>query len=69
MRVDPHELEAAFIAWNKTYTQDDESLAIDGKVMCNAVLDFSHLWPSKKLGNFSIFIKFNFIREIPQRFV
>ena len=37
MRVDPHELEAAFIAWNKTYAQDDESLAIDGKVMCNAV--------------------------------
>jgi Druantia protein DruA/DDE_Tnp_1-associated len=37
VRVDPHELEAAFIAWNKTYAQEDESLAIDGKVMCNAV--------------------------------
>ena len=37
VRVDPHELEAAFIAWNKAYAQDDESLAIDGKVMCNAV--------------------------------
>ena len=37
VRVDPHELEAAFIAWNKAYAQDDESLAIDGKVMCNAL--------------------------------
>ena len=37
VRVEPHELEAAFIAWNKAYAQDDESLAIDGKVMCNAV--------------------------------
>ncbi len=36
-RVDPSELEAAFIAWNNTYAQDDESLAIDGKTMCNAV--------------------------------
>jgi len=37
VRVEPHELEAAFIAWNKAYAQDDESLAIDGKVMCNAL--------------------------------
>ncbi len=39
VRVDPHELEAAFMAWNKAYAQDDASLAIDGKVMCNAVDD------------------------------
>ncbi len=36
-RVDPSELEAAFIAWNTVYAQDDESLAIDGKTMCNAI--------------------------------
>ena len=36
-RVDPSELEAAFIAWNNAYAQDDESLAIDGKTMCNAI--------------------------------
>jgi len=36
-RVDPSELEAAFIAWNTAYAQDDESLAIDGKTMCNAI--------------------------------
>jgi len=37
VRVDPHELERAFTAWNKAYAQDDNSLAIDGKVMCNAL--------------------------------
>ena len=37
MRVDPNELEAAFSAWNTAYAQDDSSLAIDGKVMCNAI--------------------------------
>ena len=37
VRVDSHELEAALMAWNKAYAQDDESLAIDGKVMCNAI--------------------------------
>ena len=36
-RVDPSELESAFIAWNKVYAKDDESLAIDGKTMCNAI--------------------------------
>ena len=36
-RVDPSELEAAFIAWNTAHAQDDESLAIDGKTMCNAI--------------------------------
>lgn len=37
VRVDPSELEAAFIAWNKVHAKEDESLAIDGKVMCNAI--------------------------------
>lgn len=36
VRVDPSELEWAFTAWNNVYAQDDSSLAIDGKVMCNA---------------------------------
>jgi len=36
VRVDPLELEAAFRRWNQAYAQDDHSLAIDGKVMCNA---------------------------------
>lgn len=37
VRVDPSELELAFTAWNNVYAQDDSSLAIDGKVMCNAL--------------------------------
>ena len=37
VRVDPAELEEAFRRWNEAYAQDDQSLAIDGKVMCNAI--------------------------------
>jgi len=37
VRVDPTELNASFKCWNDTYAQDDNSLAIDGKVMCNAI--------------------------------
>ena len=37
VRVDPGELEAAFRCWNKANAKDDSSLAIDGKVMCNAI--------------------------------
>ena len=37
VRVDPAELEAAFCRWNDIYAQQDDSLAIDGKVMCNAI--------------------------------
>ncbi len=37
VRIDPSELELAFTAWNNIYAQDDSSLAIDGKVMCNAL--------------------------------
>lgn len=35
--VDPDELEKALQNWNNTYGEQDESLAIDGKVMCNAI--------------------------------
>ena len=37
VRVDPIELNTAFLRWNDTYAKDDGSLAIDGKVMCNAI--------------------------------
>jgi hypothetical protein len=37
IRVDPIELDNAFMRWNKAYAEDDQSLAIDGKVMCNAI--------------------------------
>jgi hypothetical protein len=32
-RVEPTELDEAFRRWNKAYAQDDQSLAIDGKVI------------------------------------
>ncbi len=35
--VDPDELEKALQRWNNTYSPQDESLAIDGKVMRNAI--------------------------------
>jgi len=37
VRVNPLELDAAFRRWNDTYAKEDSTLAIDGKVMCNAV--------------------------------
>lgn len=37
IRVDPIELDVAFQRWNALYGALDESLAIDGKTMCNAV--------------------------------
>lgn len=37
MRVDPVELDQALQKWNETYGSVDESLAIDGKTMCNAI--------------------------------
>ena len=36
-RIDPQELTDAITQWNRLYAQDDESLAIDGKTLCNAV--------------------------------
>ena len=37
IRVDPMELDLALQQWNAQYGAIDESLAIDGKIMCNAI--------------------------------
>ena len=37
--VDPQQLDQALNAWNAQYGSQDESLAIDGKTMCNAIDD------------------------------
>lgn len=37
MRVDPVELDRALGRWNECYGSVDQSLAIDGKTMCNAI--------------------------------
>jgi len=37
IRVDPVELDQALQKWNEKYGSTDESLAIDGKTMCNAI--------------------------------
>ncbi|MEA1900244.1 MAG: hypothetical protein U9N47_05695 [Thermodesulfobacteriota bacterium] len=37
IRVDPRSLDNALQLWNKVYSEEDESLAIDGKVMGNAI--------------------------------
>lgn len=37
IRVDPVALDRALQRWNETYGEEDESLAIDGKTMCNAM--------------------------------
>ena len=42
IRVDPIHLDRALQRWNETYAQKDESLAIDGKTMCNAIDDQGH---------------------------
>jgi len=39
IRVDPVHLDRALQRWNQAYGQHDESLAIDGKTMCNAIDD------------------------------
>jgi hypothetical protein len=39
IRVDPAHLDRALQRWNETYAGEDESLAIDGKTMCNALDD------------------------------
>jgi hypothetical protein len=35
--VDPEQLNKTLSAWNETYGVKDDSLAIDGKTMCNAI--------------------------------
>lgn len=42
IRVDPLHLDRALQHWNHTYAQEDESLAIDGKTMCNAIDEQGH---------------------------
>jgi len=37
IRVDPCHLDQALQGWNATYATKDQSLAIDGKTMCNAL--------------------------------
>ena len=37
IRVDPSHLDCALQKWNEVYSKKDESLAIDGKTMCNAI--------------------------------
>lgn len=39
IRVEPEHLDRALQRWNQAYAQHDESLAIDGKTMCNAIDD------------------------------
>ena len=39
LRVDPVELDEALQLWNSRYGADDQTLAIDGKTMCNAIDD------------------------------
>lgn len=39
IRIDPRELDKALQLWNAQYGAIDESLAIDGKTMCNSIDD------------------------------
>ncbi len=39
IRVKPDQLDEALQRWNERYGIADESLAIDGKTMCNAIDD------------------------------
>jgi hypothetical protein len=42
IRVDPVHLDHALKRWNQIYGGQDESLAIDGKTMCNALDEQGH---------------------------
>jgi hypothetical protein len=42
IRVDPVQLDRALQRWNQAYGREDESLAIDGKTMRNAIDDHGH---------------------------
>ena len=42
VRVDPLHLDRALKRWNEVYGEQDESLAIDGKTMCNAIDEQGH---------------------------
>lgn len=42
IRVDPVHLDCALARWNESHGKQDESLAIDGKTMCNAIDEDGH---------------------------
>lgn len=42
IRVEPQHLDAALQQWNALYSGSDESLAIDGKTMCNTMDEQGH---------------------------
>jgi len=42
IRVEPTQLDRALRRWNEVYAGEDESLAIDGKIMCNALDEHGH---------------------------
>ncbi len=42
IRVEPTHLDRALRRWNEVYAGEDDSLAIDGKTMCNAIDDQGH---------------------------
>ena len=42
IRVDPVHIDHAIQQWNQKYGQQDETLAIDGKTMCNAIDEQGH---------------------------
>jgi hypothetical protein len=42
IRVEPAPLDRALRRWNEVYAGEDESLAIDGKTMCNALDEHGH---------------------------
>jgi hypothetical protein len=42
IRVDPAHLDSALQRWNEAYAVHDDSLAIDGKTMCNAINEQGH---------------------------
>ena len=42
IRVDASELDQSIQKWNAVYGVEDESLAIDGKTLCNAVDEEGH---------------------------
>lgn len=42
IRVEPTHLDRALRCWNEVYAGEDDSLAIDGKTMCNAIDDQGH---------------------------
>jgi Domain of unknown function (DUF4338)/DDE_Tnp_1-associated len=42
IRVKPADLDRALRRWNGLYAQEDQTLAIDGKTMCNALDEHGH---------------------------